>query len=224
MKREVERDKNLPSFEMDLAELEVLLERLVVLFDEPENVHCSIDFKLKNETLEFESVEEIKNYKGLKGRVTKFRVWLSQGSKRISLSTNMLLSSLVTVSTKADHEAWCAGAIETVHAFVLAHRTWYHWFVKWPFGILLLAMIFVPSVIEKIGYEDLFKNKALSAAWLFLALFLSVLYFTKGKFLPVVTLRISNEESFIRRKAPELSLLIALLTALLTVVGWFVGR
>lgn len=224
MKREVERDKSLPSFEMDIAELDVLLRRLVALFDEPEKVHCNIDFKLKNESLEFESVEEIQNYKDLKGGMSNFSIWLSQGGKRISIRTSMLLSSSVTVSTKADNEAWCAGAIETVHSFVLSHRTWYHWFVKWPFGILLMAMAFAPSIIGKITHDDLFKNKTLFSAWLFLIFFLAVLYFTKGRFLPMVILRISNEESFIRRRAPELSLLIALLTALITVIGWFIGH
>ena len=223
MKREVERDKNLPSFEMDVVEFGVLIDRLIALFDEPENVHSSIDFKLKNESLEFESVEEIQNYKELKGKVTNIRVWLSQGGKRISISTNMFMSSLVTVSTKADTEAWCAGAIETVHSFVLTHRTWYHWFIKWPFGTLLLLMVWAPTIVDKVGSEDILKNDTLSSAWMFLTILLGVLFLSRGRLLPVVTLRITNEEGFIRRRAPELSLAIALLTAALTVAGWFFG-
>lgn len=224
MKREVERDKNLPSFEIDVAELEVLLGRLIDLFDDPDKVRCSIDIKLKDEALSFKSVDEIKGYDALKGKVTNFSIWLSQNEKRISIRTNMFISTLVTVSTKADSEAWCAGAIETVHSFITSHRTWYYWFVKWPFGLLLMAMAFVPSVAEKLGHKDLFANTTMSSAWLFVTLFLAILYFTKGKFLPVATLRISNEDGFLRRRAPELSLIIALLTALLTVVGWFVGK
>lgn len=224
MKREVEREKSLPSFEIDVVELEVLISRLTSLFDDPDDVYCSIDIRLKNEALEFSSVDEIKGYKSLKGKVTNFSVWLSKGGMSITIRTNMFISSLVTVSAKADNEAWCAGAIETVDSFIASHRTWYHWFIKWPFGYFLIAIAFAPLAIEKLGFNELFSNAILSSAWLFLIMFLAVLYLTKGKFLPAAILRISNEEGYLRRKAPELSLIVALLTALLTVIGWFVGK
>ncbi|WP_029934686.1 hypothetical protein [Thiomicrospira pelophila] len=223
MKREVEREKNLPAFELDIVELGVLVDRLVALFDNPDSVRCSIDFKLKNEFLEFDSVEEIKNYKELKGKVNGFVVRISRGDKVVSIRTYSFIRSLVTVSAKADNEAWCAGAIETVYSFISSHRTWYYWFVKWPLGTMLLAMVLVPTVLATLGYEDVLKNEALSTAWLLLVLFLWLIFISSGRLLPVATLRITNEDGFIRRRAPELSLAIALLTTVLTVAGWFLG-
>lgn len=74
MKREVERKQQLPAYSLTVAQLEVLIERLRALFSEPEEIRCSIDIKLKSEKLTFDSVEELKGYSLLKGRVTEFSI------------------------------------------------------------------------------------------------------------------------------------------------------
>lgn len=72
MKREVEREKKIPAFSIGVADLEVLWDRIISLFDKEEDVYGAIDINLPREKLEFKDVEELKQYSGFKGRITKF--------------------------------------------------------------------------------------------------------------------------------------------------------
>ena len=62
MDRSVRRKKELDSFSIDIDTLDNLLEKLLELFDDKKNRSVSIEFKLKQEELNFDSVEEIKQY------------------------------------------------------------------------------------------------------------------------------------------------------------------
>ena len=67
-------------------------------------------------------------------------------------------------------------------------------------------------------------DKPVFAAWLSITITLGILYLVRGKLLPSSTLVVTQEEGFIRRHVGELSLLVAILSAILTVVGWFFAK
>lgn len=227
MKREVERKQKLPAFSITVSQLGVLITRLVALFAGNTEVHVSIRVTLKKESLRFDSVEELKSYRDLPGRVVDFTVSVSQfgtGRRVWMYSGSALFDSRSMVAAEADTEAWCAGAIETVQSFIQVHKLWYHWFVAAPIGWILLVSSYLPTAILQLMPKGTVVDKAISFAWFGVVLTMFVLWVGKGWLLPSSVLKISEEDGFVRRYIPELSLIIALASAVLTVVGWFVGK
>lgn len=51
MKREVERERKLPAYSIEITELEILWEKLTSLFDDRDNVFGTIDIFLEKEKL-----------------------------------------------------------------------------------------------------------------------------------------------------------------------------
>ena len=225
MKREVSRDKYLPAFSLDLDDLELLLSRLLSLFSEDGSMYSSIQLQLKRETLEFKNVQEIREYNGLRGRITNFRFYLSQGDKRISVRSGLILDSRPSVQTSSCNEAWCAGAVETVTSFIQPRREWYFWLYSWPitpilivFGIiLLLVKVLLPKAVhlQAMTYYSLLIS--LNVALLFL-------FFLKSSLLPSASIIITQEDSFLRRHIRELGLLVAIAAVVLTVIGMVNGK
>ena len=74
------------------------------------------------------------------------------------------------------------------------------------------------------GITGVLIDKGIVAGWVGTILALLLLWVGKGRLLPASILRITEEEGFLRRRAPELTLLIALASAIFTIVGWFVGK
>ncbi|MDD2611012.1 MAG: hypothetical protein PHX60_15270 [Giesbergeria sp.] len=224
MKREVKREKRLPAFSINVDELEILWKRLIALFDENQTVYSTIKISLPSEELEFDTIEELKQYPQLKGNITRFSLWFSQASKRcISIKSSSLLNSQAGVSASADNEAWCAGAIETTFSFFQTHKLWYHWFVAAPIGWILLLLANGPTIAGFFLPKGEVIDKFFYAGWIAIMLAIAIPYIGKNKLLPSSVIRITDEEGFIRKHGVELSLLIAVVSAVLTVVGWFVG-
>ncbi|EKF9373336.1 hypothetical protein O1B80_003619 [Vibrio cholerae] len=71
MRRELNRDKNLPSFSLTVGDLELLWNRVSGLFGDGE-VYRRITVELSSERLEFEDIEELKNYTHLPDEITNF--------------------------------------------------------------------------------------------------------------------------------------------------------
>ncbi len=148
MKREVERERKIPAFSIGIGELEVLWGRAVALFEDTEKVYGLIDITLPTEKLEFKDIEELKQYSNLKGRITKFSLWLSQKGRRVSIRSSHLFYSQAIVSATGETEAWCAGAIETVYSFLQSYKVWYHWLVSAPIGWVLILLTLQRYIIN----------------------------------------------------------------------------
>lgn len=224
MKREVSREKVLPAFLIGIGDLELLWGRLLDLFDRPEEVNCTLDITLPSESLEFNSVAELKSYSALQGRVTNFKFWLSQDGRRVSLRSSSFIGSRPIVSASADSEAWCAGAIETVYSLLQANKIWYSWFVSAPIGWIFIVIANIPNIALLVLPKGESFDKAASVAWVTVTIVCGFLYLVRAKLLPSSVLVITHEEGFIRRHIGELSLLMAIISVILTVVGWFLGR
>jgi hypothetical protein len=224
MKREVSRDKYLPAFSLDLDDLQLLLSRLLPLFSENDTIYSSIELELRRETLEFKNVEEIREYNGLRGRITNFRFYLSQGEKKISVRSGLILDSRPSVRTSSSNEAWCAGAVETVSSFVQSRRQWYFWFVSWPIVLILVVFGNLPLLAKVVLPKAMHLQGMAYYSWLLLMLALLFLYFAKGSLLPSASIIITREDGFLRRHIGELSLLVAIGSAVLTVIGMVGGK
>ena len=226
MERKVEREKLLPAFSISVAELEVLWIQLQKLFDEGENKkYGSITITLPSEKLVFDTIEELKQYKHLKGKVSNFSLMLSEYSsqRHITISSGYTLNPQALLRAAGDNEAWCAGVIEVVMSFLQNHKAWYSWFVTAPLGWCLVLLINVPTIHSLFLTKEEKIDKFFLAAWIAITITIAIIYIGRTKLLPSSIIRLSNEESFIKKYGIELSLIIAIVSAILTIIGWFVS-
>ena len=224
MKREVSRDRNIPAFRIALADLGVLLERLAPLFSGGK-FSPTITVSLKNEELKFDSINEITAFKGLPAQITSFKLWIfSGGDKSLSLRSGSFFGSTAIVSASADNEAWCAGAVEVVWQFLQPYRVWYGPLRGWPLNAMALVGVNFPTILSVFGVKSVTQSPLFLGAWAIASLALGVLFIGKNRLLPSAVLQIANEENTLRRYMPELTLLVAVLSLALSVVGWFIGK
>ena len=197
-------------------------------FPDPANVHTSLTLKMPAETLTFESVGELLAYNGLPDKVNRVSLWLHGDGKHISLRSPSYAWSRAEVSVGAESEAWCAGAVETVYAFLANHKASYHWFVALPLGwmLILLFNAFPVSIllIQKFFLPDLRIPAATGYAWIALCVSITILYVSRGALFPATTLKIRESRGFFRRNVGELGLLVAVVSAILSVISWFAGK
>ena len=224
MKREVEREKELPAFVLNVGELQLLWARMLDLFEDKEGVYSTLDISLPREQLEFKNAEEFAAYDQLPSRVTTFSLRLSHEGKRVVLRSGRLLASRAHVSASSPTEAWCAGAIDTVNSFVQTRKVWYSWFTSAPIGWLLFILGNAPVVSSMLLPKETQISKLVAFGWIGVFLALLSLYFGREKLLPAASIRIDEKQGFIRAHVAELSLAIAALSAILTVAGWFVSK
>ncbi len=221
MKREVTREKILPAIRIDVAELGLLWEKLLDLFQDTSKVHIYLTVKLPKETLNFYDFEEFKTFHGLPANVTKFSLWFSNGNSHISIGTRgIILRSRIQVSVGGETEAWCAGAVETVAVFFSQHKAPYHMFTVLPYGrtyFLLGVLVLVTAKIIKMPAIAM-------AGVLSLLLTFALLDIFQEKLFPLTVITVRKDETFIQRHIAELTLFVAVVAAILTVVGWFVAK
>jgi hypothetical protein len=224
MKREVERQKPLPAFRLDVVELGLLVTKMLALFDEPSEVRCSISVELPAETLEFSNFDEMKEYRGFPESIKKFSVWLSQGSRRVSIHAGQIGGYRPKVSAQSEFEAWCAGAVETVFIFASSHKVWYHWFAAAPIGLFLAALMVGTQFVAIFVPKEAKVPPAAVVGWLLLAGISALLVMLRPKLFPAAVITIRQSESWFKRHVAELSLVVAILSALLTIIGWFFSK
>jgi hypothetical protein len=197
------------------------MSRVVTLF-EGQNVRCSIDVELKDQQLSFENVEEIRQSREVPGSLTSFSVWAHGNNHILWVHGKGFLGFPPMVRAEADNEAWCAGAVEVVYQFIAPYRIWYSWYRGWPIGAMFLLSLNIPIVLLMIGRKQVMEGPFFVIAWLGAIAVFAALYFGRDRLLPAAVLRMSPEESAIRRYMPELTLIVAILALLLTIIGWFV--
>lgn len=221
MKREVTREAILPPFLLDVASLELLHEKLADLFDSEEGLHTSITLNLPDETLTFESVEELKSTH-VPRNARRFSISLSQWTvgKSIRISSGSFFNFRPSVSATSSSEAWCAGAIETVLTSAKLNRRWYHWLHSLPLGVIVLIAFNAMNILQLFGIKNFVKNyPEFALAWLVSVIALTAIWAFRPKIFPGATIITNNNEPFIRRYAGELSLLLTAISVILTIIG-----
>jgi hypothetical protein len=225
VKREVSRERKLPAFRIDVGQLEVLCERLAALFTDT-RLHQSVRITFGKEEFDFDTPDEIRKCADLPSRVTSFRLSLFEVGlkRRVSLQQTGLVLSSASVSAVGETESWCAGAVETVYTFLNANRQWYWWVRGWPIGALALLSFNLDTVSRLLGVKPLMSSPLLTGAWLTTSLVFAALWFLRDRIFPAAVLEVRPRESTLRRYMPELTLFVAVLSLVLTIIGWFVGR
>ena len=221
MIREVERKKKLPAFSISLADLEVLFNKVSALFENREKIYFNITIALPNEKLEFDNLQELKNYNSLNGKITNFRIFLRQERKKIYVSTSSYFSEAYATS---DSEAWCSSAVETIYMFLQNKKVWYHWIASARLGFILVILLNFPGIIFLFQPDGSSIPKYSLLGLFFAMITLVFLFFFRKKLFPTSILILTKEKSFIRKYSTELGLLLAIVSIILTIIGWFVRQ
>lgn len=209
VRREVSRKRVLPTFRIDVAELQLLWDRLFDLFAEKDKVYGSITVELGNEKFDCEHPSDLLACSDLPATVKNFSLHLSHGGRRVTIGANSFVAARPEVKATGDTEAWCAGAVETTVAFLDRHRVWYHWFLVAPVGWLLLLCTYGVMFGYMFVPKDFKLPTTVAVGWVTLTVVLLVLFFSRAKLLPVCSLEVRSEPSFLRRYAGELTLIVA---------------
>ncbi|HEY6095702.1 MAG TPA: hypothetical protein VIU93_12195 [Gallionellaceae bacterium] len=220
MKREIEREVRLPAFDLGIGDLELLWVRMTELFDSSEKIQAVISLSFPSEKLPFDSIEELKNYGQLRGRVSEFKLKLSQKNRSISLASGSLFSNVSTLTVEADSDVWCAGAIEAAMRVIRQNKVWFSLLTRVPFTLIFAFLAFAP--LAKVWPFSEFPNIPLPAflSWIVMAVMFGFFSFNKKKLLPTATITFTQELGFIRRYGSELGLALGLLALLLSIYMW----
>ena len=195
--------------------------RLEALFP-IDDLHRSIEIKLLSEQIEFDDFNELKTYPDLPDKLSSFRIYISHKGKSIFLVAGIFNSSNTYVRAQSDSEAWCAGAVETAYTFVNSYRKWYSWLNAAPIGWFLLAYANIPLLLFVPDSE--FNNKFFFFGWLFTFFTMGIIYVFKSKLFPPSTIVVRQKENIIRKYSAEISLLTALISVVISLLGWFSSR
>lgn len=226
MKREVSLSKQLPSFKCDLAALGSFVSKTTALFKDEASV--SIVVNLRKQKLTFSSVEELKNYVDLPERLTNFELWFRGKSPgpTIWIQSSGLLFYRPEAHVSSNDEVWCVGAMDVIAQSLAAQKTWYSWFAGWVLTISALAAPFffglIGGLVKFATGNPLLATPLIAVSWTALYAVLLVLFLFRSLLLPSAVLEIRTTENLVHRYAPELTVLLAVITVLLTIIGWFV--
>ena len=223
MRKEVSRARKLPAFKIDLADFGNLVCKIAELFDEGQ-FKLSIDVDLKGQKYSFDSVEEMHNCIDLPDQLKSFSLFAFGEGRYISFHAGGFIGTPASVDTKASSEAWCAGAVEVVYQFTQQHRRWYSSIRGWPLGALVFLALWFPSISKYAVDESPFDVPRLFWPWLVALCVTLFIYITRSRLLPVAIIQVSLKENIIKRYLPELTLLVAVLSLVFTVLSWFLGN
>jgi hypothetical protein len=222
MKREIEREVRLPAFNLRVGDLELLWVRMTELFDSSEKIQAYISLSFPSEKITFDSIEELKSYDQLRGRVTEFKLKLSQKKRSISLASGGLFSNTPTLTVEADSDVWCAGAVEAAMRVIRQNKVWFSFLTRVPFYLIFAFLGIAP--LAKIWPFREFPNIPLPAflSWIAMSVLFGFFSFNKRKLLPTATITFTQELGFIRRYGSELGLALGILALLLSIYMWMV--
>jgi hypothetical protein len=225
MHREVRRETKLPAFSIALADLELMMDRLAPLFPEDDVTHTRISIDLPGEKLSFTSVQEMQAHAFSQAKVHSFSIYKAGGHRSLMLLTPSVPLMWPALSTSGESEVWCAGANEVVVSLVGQNKVWHHWLR--PGLIAVVALLFSIGGAVLLGRSQAQQSSvsaALALGYIGSLTALSVLLLGRNRLLPPATLRLSDRESWIRAHLPELTLLVAAVSAALTAIGLLLGR
>lgn len=220
MKREVEREIRLPAFALQLGELELLWQRMQQLFESADPKKEAIDFSLPSERLHFDSLEELKAYTQIRGRVTNFTLTISQRNTSVTVKTGGLFSNVPTLKVEGDSDIWCAGAVEAVMSVIMRNRLWYWWLIRAPITLLFLLAALAPTLYNWVISKELKMSAPVAIAWLSVVLALGFISFTKEKLLPTAALIFTNDLGFVRKYGAEIGLALGVISLLASLLMW----
>lgn len=213
MKKTVSRSKRLNAFQFDIGALERLVSEMAEVFP---NASGRLEISIDQEGAEFNfsSLQELREHEGeISAAVVPLKVsWFSRDSDRYCLLSDVFGRAAVTAVSSSD--AWCASALAVVEKHTRNNRQWYFWLRAWHVWGLAALLVPAPFVVEHIKGRTISwtSTALLQVAWLLLM----VLFYFFERLFPTHTLRFKLHENWLRRWAPEL-------TVVLTAIGVIIG-
>jgi hypothetical protein len=224
MKREVEKEVRLPAFSLQMGELELLYKRMSEVFADTQPTRRSIALSIPNESLQFDSVEEIKGYSELRGRITNFSISMSCGAQSITVKSGGFFSNTPILKVQGESDLWCASAVEAVSMVINRNKTWYWWLVRLPFTLLFFLAAMMPYALNWILSKEVKFSPAVSFAWFSTVMTLGFVTFTREKLLPQAAIVITNDLGFLRRYGAEIGLALGVLSFVSAILMWWFPR
>jgi hypothetical protein len=224
MKREIERSASLPTIRIDLAELSVLIGKLLAQFANPEKASVAISVQIDSEKVTATSVAELRAAADLPAQVTKFSIAINEellGPRRVVyVWSEPLGSPTPRISASGDSEAWAAGAIETAKVFFARHRRPFSWASVIPMGFFF----FIATLMILGGTLQAWK----AGHWIpwnwcagYLALFALKLVHPRVSECQLV---LRDTESPLTRALPLLGFVVALASLGVAILAWLLPR
>lgn len=221
MKREIEREVRLPAFNLNIGELELLWQKTIALFDPTNPIYANINLSLPNEKIEFVSIDELKSYAELHGRVVNFSIHASQGKRTVSIKTGGLFNSIPTLRITGDSDVWCAGANESLLSVISRNKVWYSWFIYAPFNTMFMVLALSPWFVKQLSTKAIDPPMPVVLIWLGALMTFGFIGYFREKLLPAASITFSNELGFIRRYGSELGLLLGIMSIAIAFYMWF---
>jgi len=223
MKRTIERTRQLPAFELTLADFETLVTRVSKQFEQPD---VSIRVEVGTESLQFESVNEMRSYSDFPTKLTRLHIHVSEHwSKSASRSVMVRAAahgsffSYAQVDARGDDEGWCAGAVEVVYEVIRNHTRWYSGIRGWPLTVSFWGFIAATWALPA-AWPDA-RDPAIQIPWIALLVAVMVLYLLRDRLMPFASLRISEREPWLKRNAAAITIGLAVLALIVNIIGLF---
>ena len=220
MKREVEREARLPAFALPFGELELLWKRMSDVFTGEEKVRKSISFSIPRESLEFDSIDELRAYSELRGQVTNFSISMARGNESIVVKSGGFFSTVPVLKVRGHTDLWCASAVEAVTGVIDRNRTWYWWLMRLPFTLFFFFASILPIAVNWLLSREVKYSLPVTVAWFSAVATLGFISLSHEKLLPQATIVISNELGFVRRYGAKIGLALGIISFIASVLMW----
>lgn len=216
------RTQKLPAFKLDLAQAEALQNELRSSFDN--KVRSRFTVTLNSEEYNFDTVEEIRAFENkLPDVVHTFSLWLS--SSELADDTSLLLSTVgfsrrPYVSVNGPNYGWCVAVVAICEKLIRQRRRWYFWLRSWHFWLLAIVVGgFVPTPLRG-SVATAWNNHPLGVSGLLLVVAsMWTLFFAFDRIFPPQSLVIRDREPWLKRHAPEVTIILTLAGLLATILG-----
>lgn len=230
MKRSFSKQRKIDAFSLNLDELERLCTVLQKEFREGDNVSTSIELKFSGETLEFDSVDDIRKNKPAYKKSKEFSIRMysrtnfSEEGKHLTLSSSGALGSDASVASTCDNEEWCVSVNEVLVSHMRRHRVWYYWIIpsfRWFLAIVLLSLC--GAFFALTAFPEI--SKSLSQIVVMGTFFIIIvpLSFVKGPILSPGTIVIEQRHYDIKTIGILIGCLAAIVTATITLASFLLG-
>jgi len=222
MERKVKREQNLPSFSIDIPQLELLISKIKAEFND-ESVSMLITIELPSkETFKIRNTEELKDFAALPelpDNIKNFNLLMYTQDESVTISSNF--KAEYNVSASSGNEAWCAGIVEIVNSTAILNKRFYSpvnkldsfWTIYiFIFTIVLVALIntltnFIPTEITFNIYNVI--------GFLFV---ICLMFYIKHNLFPPFVLRINDSDNIIKRYSPQIMTISTVVIAVGTAV------
>ena len=219
MKRTTSRRQTLPAFRLTVGQAEVLAQELRGLFHGEVSSHFSIT--LGADEYQFDTADEIRGAATtLPAVVHDFSLWVTAWplDYYVSLSAS---GHPFSVSVQSPDYGWCAAVIATCERATRQCKRWYSPLRAWHFCVLATAASSVTGTMLGVFKAAVVVSLMGTVAWLLLTALRWVICVAFNRVFPPASLVIREREAWVKRRTPELTLLLslaALVVAILTFV------